>query len=165
MCVFVMQVWAKGGRASLKPKMAAWKYSLYTQHELMWAGLAENQEVSRDWTATGESLSKPGELKTNGPAGEPPKSPQSSQMTLSFKHLPGPESCSQVNIVPVHIKNIAKPLISFSFPCFNPLGFSDSSQQMGEEVTDRERKQHTLSLCKSPIQIWTSERGWEMIWY
>ena len=71
MCVFVMQVWAKGGRASLKPKMAAWKYSLYTQHELMWAGLAENQEVSRDWTATGESLSKPGELKTSGPAGAP----------------------------------------------------------------------------------------------
>ena len=67
-----------------------------------------------------------------GPAGEPPKSPQSGQMILTFKYLPGPESWSQVNTVPVHIKNTLKSLISFSFPCFNPLGFSDRSQQMGE---------------------------------
>lgn len=68
MRVFMKQVWATGDRASLKPKMAARKYSLYTQHEFMWDGLAENQEVSREWTATGEALSKPGELKTNGPS-------------------------------------------------------------------------------------------------
>ena len=66
MCVFMKQVWANGDRVRLKPKIAARKYYLYTQHEFMWDGLAENQEVSREWTATGETLSKPGELKTNG---------------------------------------------------------------------------------------------------
>ena len=55
-----------------------------------------------------------------GPAGEPPKSPQSGQMILTFKYLPGPESWSQVNTVPVHIKNTLVTHFLF-FPLFQSL--------------------------------------------
>lgn len=74
---------------------------------------------TRSWVGSGQLKEKPCLSQESwsqmGPAGKPLKSPQSGQVIISFKHLPGPESWSWLHIVPVQVKKS----LSRSFPLFS----------------------------------------------